>query len=118
MFKLTDRFWWPVILEVPGDGGEVQKHRIELAFRRKSQSELDRLTAEAKTDEQICRDVVVDWRGVKAEGGEDLSFSETAFLALLDEVAGARLAIAMTYFDAMQGAARRKNLLGLRGIGS
>lgn len=116
MFKLTDRFWWPIILEVPGDG-EMQKHRIELQFTRKSQAELDTLLAEAKTDEEICRKIVVGWRGVKLENGEDLTFSETAFLGLLDEVAGARTTIATTYFDAMQGAARRKNLLAARGIG-
>jgi len=116
MFKLTDRFWWPVILEVPGDG-DMQKHRVELQFKRKTQAEMDALSKDAKTDEEMCLEIVVGWRGVKAEGGEDLAFSETAFLGLLDEVAGARLAIAMTYFDAMQGAARRKNFAGLRGIG-
>lgn len=117
MFKLTDRFWWPVILEVPGDG-EMEKHRVELQFKRKSQSEMDVLVKSAKSDEELCREVVTGWKGVKAENGDELSFTEANFGRLLDEVAGARLTIASTYFDAMQGAARRKNLLGLRGIGS
>jgi hypothetical protein len=115
MFKLTDRFWWPVILEVPGDG-DMQKHRVELQFKRKTQAEMDALAKDAKTDEEICLEVVVGWRGVK-EGGEELAFSEPAFLGMLNEAAGARLTVASTYFDAMQGAARRKNFAGLRGIG-
>lgn len=116
MFKLTDRFWWPVILEVPGDGDMV-KHRVELQFKRKSQSEMDELTKSAKTDEELCREAVTGWKGVKAENGDELAFTDANFGRLLDEVAGARLTIASTYFDAMQGAARRKNLLGLRGTG-
>lgn len=117
MFKLTDRFWWPVILEVPGDG-DVQKHRIELEFKRKTQSEMDAMMKDATTDEAICREVVTGWKGVKAENGDELTFTPANFGQLLNEVAGARLTIASTYFDAMQGAARRKNFNALRGIGS
>lgn len=117
MFKLTDRFWWPVILEVPGDG-EMVKHRIELQFKRKTQPELDALVNSGKSDEEVCREVVTGWKGVKGEEGQDSTFTPDNFGRLLDEVAGSRFTIAATYFDAMQGAARRKNLLGLRGTGS
>lgn len=116
MFKLTDRFWWPVDLELPGDG-QTMKRRIELEFKRKSQVELDALRESNKTDAEICADVVTGWKVVRGDDDQDLTFTPANLQALLDEVAGARLTIVATYFDAMLGAARRKNLSGLRGIG-
>jgi hypothetical protein len=116
MFKLTDRFWWPVDLEVPGDGQTV-KRRIELEFKRRSQGELDALRESNKSDAAICADVVLGWKNVRGDDDQDLTFTPANFQQLLREVAGSRLTIVATYFDAMLGAARRKNLSGLRGIG-
>ena len=116
MFKLTNRFWWPVDLEVPGDGQTV-KRRIEVEFKRMAQGELDALRESNKSDADICAELVLGWKGVKGDEDQDLGFTAENLRLLLDQVAGARLAIVATYFDAMLGAARRKNLSGLRGIG-
>jgi hypothetical protein len=116
MFKLTDRFWWPVVLEVPGDGTTV-KHKIEVEYKRKTQQEVDTLREAAKTDEEICLEVVTGWKGVKGDDGEELQFSPSNLQQLLDEITGARFTIVTTYFEAMQGAARRKNFQAARGIG-
>lgn len=116
MFKLTDRFWWPVVLEVPGDGQTV-KHAIELQFLRKSEAELEQLREAEKTDAGICRAVVRGWKRVLGDDNQELTYTEENLNQLLDEIAGSALTIAVTYFDAMLGAARRKNFAGLRGTG-
>lgn len=118
MFKVAQSptFSWPVEIEVPGEG-KPAKHRIELTFKRISQSELDELSKSSKSDADTCREVVCGWKGVQDEDGKELDFSPVNLNRLLD-VSGVAYQIIATFYYAMEGAARRKNLLALRGTGA
>ena len=118
MFKVAQSptFSWPVELEVPGEGKPV-KHRIDLTFKRLSQAALEDISKAGKSDADICREVVVGWKGVQDEAGKDLDFTSVSLNQVLD-IAGAAYQIVATFYYAMEGAARRKNLLALRSTGA
>lgn len=111
MFKLkqSDTFFWPVEVQVPGDGGKFEKQTFDAQFKRVSQSRLqemrDEIEAGRATDAGIVRDVMVGWRGVTDEGTE-VPFSETTLAQLLD-VPAVSASIVMAFVQAHSGLARK-----------
>lgn len=82
MFKIgqTDRFSYPVSVDIPADGGKRTTYTFDAIFRRLSRDEFVDLTTRAQAgetnDAALVRDVLLGWKGVQdAEGGE-LPFSE------------------------------------------
>lgn len=111
MFVIATKptFEWPIEFEIPGDKKPV-KVQITAIFKRLPQSRLDEMVGgdNPPTDEQVAREVMDGWKDVKDEDGADLEFNPVN-LGLLMEVAGMRRAIARTFFEAINGAGKRKN---------
>jgi hypothetical protein len=90
MFKLgqTDRFSYPVTVDLPGDGGKRQTYTFDAIFRRLSRDEFLAVTTRAQAgeldDAQLVRDVLLGWKGIQDEHGQELPFSEQAREQVLD----------------------------------
>jgi len=82
MFKIgqTDRFSYPVSVEIPGDNGKRQNYTFDAIFKRISREEFvditTRATAGELKDPDLVADVLLGWRGIQDEDGNDLPFSE------------------------------------------
>jgi hypothetical protein len=102
-------FKWPVDLDIPGDK-KPQKVQFTGIFNRLPQSRLDEMFSGdvTPTDENIVREVMAGWEDVKDDASADLEFNPVN-LGVLLEVAGMRQAIARSFFEAINGAGKRKN---------
>lgn len=100
----SQTYSWPVVFEMPSDGGRFKKERFTVIFRRLAQSRIDeilllgqklRRAAQEGTDETeqlladaraTVRELVAGWEGVKQsdDDPEDLEFTEANLSALLD----------------------------------
>lgn len=106
MFVLAKEasYSWPVKVSTPKDGGTYEKSTFEVKFKRLQQSKLRKvLKDEEATDASFCRDVVLDWKGVKDESGAEVPFSETALDQLL-EIPGVAKSIVDAYLESVSGA--------------
>ncbi|WP_162917013.1 hypothetical protein [Dongia deserti] len=105
MFTLnTERIVkWPVIVEVPVDGGETRPEEFEVSFKL---IPTDQLAGFGKFE-----DVIVGWSGVNRETitgqKEELPFSKEALGTML-RIPYARAGIARAFVQCMTGA-KRKN---------
>lgn len=113
MFKIVQpaTVSWPVSVEIPVDGGRMEKHSFDATFRRITRSDLADLTAKIQanelTEDDVIRQNLADWRGVVDADGEQVPFSETALDTMLD-IPKVGPAILQAFFDSIAGA-RRKN---------
>lgn len=109
MFVLTKTvtYYWPVSIQVPADGGSFSKESLELKFKRIAQSRLNELMEGAKDesvkDEDFAREVVVGWRGVSDDAGNEIQFSDEGLKALLD-IPTMGSAIVISYLESLAGA--------------
>lgn len=96
-----------VIVIMPGSR---VKNSFDVEFKRLPQSEVDALMKRIRegdmTDTDLCRDVIVGWRGVSDEAGE-LPYSETNRDKLL-EVFPVPRSIVECFFSGISGA-KQKN---------
>ena len=105
---------WPVIINVPQDGGTIAKHEITVDFMLLSQdrySELLKDFEESGTEPNVemLKRLVRGIKGVADESGNPLEFSEE-LLARLTKKAYVRVALFNAYTDANTGnKAKRKN---------
>lgn len=108
MFKLATKpsYIAPVEVTLPG----AAKQTFDVEFRRLTQSELDEFLQRVRdnqlTDAEVCREIVLGWRGVSDADGE-LAFSAGALDALLDIYPLARC-IVEAFMTSLAGA-RAKN---------
>lgn len=108
----TERFYWPVSVNLPVDGGRFEKQEFEALFPRMKVSEVEALvgkvyTGEIKSPRQAVRSIVHGWRGV-VDDGQDVQFNDANVDALLD-IPGVANAVFEAFREAMSGAARAKN---------
>lgn len=95
---------WPVILEMPVDGGRFKKERFTIIFNRLPQSRVDEILMLGQKLRRVAQDglpetedllnetratvreMVAGWEGVKQhdDDPEDLEFSHENLAALLD----------------------------------
>lgn len=113
MFKIAQSpdYFWPVAFTYPGENGKVEKANFDARFKRISQSriaEIQNQIKEGSFDEgSILKEIVVGWRGVVDDAGEEIPFSITALDKLLDvPMLGTHIAEA---FMASLSGAQRKN---------
>jgi hypothetical protein len=116
MFRLVKEIEvdWPVVIEMPVDGGKTAKHQIDCRFRIAGKEAIaavldDPAAIAANGDGDLLRRALVGFTGVQDEQGNVLPFSDETRDALL-AVPYARVAIFRAYVDASLGrAAVRKN---------
>ena len=95
---------WPVILEMPVDGGRFKKERFTVIFRRLPQSRIDEIlllgqklrrvaqegmpeTEDLLSEVRVTlREMIAGWEGVKQSDDDldDLEFTEENLSAFLD----------------------------------
>jgi hypothetical protein len=108
MFKITQSssYIWPVTVEMATDGGKFEKHTFDGEFRRLNVDELQTLSDTDDTGGSACRKILVGWKGVVDDNGEEVPFSETALEQLL-KLPSVRMAIMLAFRASLQGAARK-----------
>lgn len=112
MFKISqsDTYTWPVVIEVPADGGRVEKATFDAQFKRLTQSRIEEIRKAIEREEirdvELVQEVLTGWAGVIDDNGP-VPYSEAARDLLLDipMVAGA---IVLALFQSLSGA-KRKN---------
>lgn len=79
----SDRFSYPVKVEIVGDGGARNNYTFDAIFRRLPReefSELVRAAAAGEVDDlSLARRLVLGWKGIQDEDGNELAFSESNF---------------------------------------
>lgn len=112
MFSLKTNYtyFWPVKIETPKSGGSYTKEEFEAEFRLVSQSRIKEILGISKpkdgkqpTDNDFCKEIMVGWKNVKDESGEDLTFSQHN-LELILEVPGVAKKIVTAYLESFSGA--------------
>lgn len=114
MFVLSDsdtpEFEWPVVIDVPTNGGKFQKHRITAVFRTIPTERYEELLELPilEQDRNIARECLIGWKDVSDPDGNPVEFSDEARDRLLN-LLYVRAAIVRAYADALSGKASRKN---------
>jgi hypothetical protein len=77
MFQLSKdpyRYWWPVTIRKPGDGGKQIDHKVECQFELEAESEVDDIRAAISrhTDPEFISARLKDWRGFQDHDGTEL----------------------------------------------
>lgn len=111
MFIITQKptFAWPVKFEIPGDARAIRCEFVA-EFNRIPQNRIDELTtgADPVSDEALLDEVMVGWRDVKDEQGNDVEFNAANRRQLL-AIPGTRRAIVLAFLEAITGVAKLKN---------
>lgn len=89
MFKIgqTDRFSYPVKVDIVGDGGKRNSYSFDAVFKRLSREEFSALAKSAAAGERddlsVASEVMIGWKGIQDDDGNDLPFSETNFALVM-----------------------------------
>lgn len=90
MLKLaaSDRFWYPVRVDIIDADGVRRPHEFRALFRRYGRADFERLMRLVRegeiTDDALARDILLDWQGVQDESGIEIPFSVEARERLID----------------------------------
>ena len=108
----SQSYLWPVAVEFPVDGGKTKKETFDGEFKRLAQSKIKEIQDAIKRDEfaddaALAKDLMVGWKGVVDERGEEIPYSEGARDELLD-VPLVATAIVHAWMDSLSGR-KRKN---------
>ncbi len=109
MFKIaqTPSYFSPVEVLIPG---AASKQTFDVEFKRLTRGEIlelkERITLDSSTSRDICRELVLGWKGVQGEDGE-LPFSQTNLDAILD-IHPVEQSVLSAFFASIAGA-RLKN---------
>jgi len=107
MFKLAqnETYFWPIKVDVPQDGGTFIQQKFEAKFKRLSQTRLKEISKQLDegiiNEVDVCREVMVDWKGVGNDSGP-LEFCESNFSLLLENVYAVR-GIYLGFFESVAG---------------
>jgi hypothetical protein len=113
MFKIIQpsEYSWNVTVELPMDGGRVDKQSFDGIFKRISQSRLAEIQKQIEAGEirdvDLAREVLVGWKGVVDSDGNDVPFSESARDQLLD-ISMVATGVVISFMQSLTGA-KRKN---------
>jgi hypothetical protein len=95
---------WPVVVEVPVDGGKVEEQQFEMTFRL--------LPGDQVKEVKDFADVILGWDGVQSEAADGtrrtLEFSAQALERMLG-IPYARAAIVRAYIACSTGATRKNS---------
>lgn len=103
---------WPVTVEIPADGGKLDKQTFEVEFKKLSKSELEKFfegsREDGATDVTLCCDIMVGWSGVSEADGSHIPFSKEAVARVLDAEPKIGAAIIGAFLESRTGS-RIKN---------
>lgn len=109
VLKKSESYSWPVSVKVPVSGGQFKKETFDAEFKRLSQSRIQEVikNVEEMNNSDFCKEILLGWKGIQDDGGEEIPFSESARDTLLDvpAVAGS---IVSAFFESLSGE-KRKN---------
>lgn len=111
VLKQSDSYSWPVIVKFPVSGGRHKEEKFDAEFKRVSHSRIRSLQKQIQNDEvtdaDLAKEVLLGWKGVQDEAGNEIPFSIENRDQLLD-VALVASAIVTSFFESILGA-KRKN---------
>jgi len=106
----SEHYTWPVVIEIPVDGGRYEKQSFDAEFRRTTQVRIDEIMEEAlrgeMKDRLIAAEMLVGWKGI-SDGSGDIPFSESAVETVLS-IPTVAMSIVKAWMESLQGA-RKKN---------
>lgn len=109
VIKKTNSYTWPVKCESAVNGGKFEKETFEVEFKRIPDSEVKKALGlvpveerKQKMDKEFCKEIVLGWKDVKDESGEDVPFSQTALDTLL-EFPGVARSIVEAFLESIAG---------------
>ena len=107
----TPAYWWPVVVEFASDGGKFEKETFDAEFKRLPQDRLreigEKIDGTLITDLELLDQVLVGWRGIFDEAGDEVPFSETAKGRILN-VAMVAQAVVSAWLESL-AKGKRKN---------
>jgi hypothetical protein len=65
--------WWPVVINVPINGGETSKHEVSLQFEILTEDEYDELAVEG--EKAILKRVIKAWKHIEDIDKKPLEFT-------------------------------------------
>lgn len=103
MFTLEPNPTFTAPVSIPLPGGEAAT--IDITFRHMGREALRRFLDRVKDmpDAEAAEEIIADWSGVAAAGGDPSPSSAENIMALLDNYHGAALAILQTYIRELTG---------------
>jgi hypothetical protein len=113
MYKMgsSESYSWPVKIILPTDDGKTVAQDFKAVFRRIKQTEIDGflndVAAGKTTDREIVKSVMVGWKDIIDESGNQIPFTDS----LLDQVlepAGIASQIGSAFLESLR-AGRVKN---------
>jgi hypothetical protein len=111
MLDQSPSYWWPVTFTLPApDGGQHQSHTFDVQLRRKDGEEINKLFERGQkgqiNDVNVCRELVVGWRGVQDADGREVVFS-TAALERVLRMPNVATAIVRALIDSLADAPKK-----------
>jgi hypothetical protein len=107
MFTLSKSgsYSWPVHHEIPVSGGKHEKQSFDAEFKRLPQTKVQELVQESiaeNTDKVFCKEVMIGWKGIQDDKGNEVPFSQDALEELL-EVPKMATSIVQAYMASIAG---------------
>lgn len=101
---------WPVVVNVPQDGGSYKKHTFDAKFQIFGQAKIDEILQKFRNDDHdMIVEILAGWENVQDSDGNNLEYSDANKTALID-IPYVRTAIVKAYFECVGGAgAKTKN---------
>lgn len=109
MFKISqsDSYFWPVIVNLPGDHGSRKKETFDAQFKRISASRIREIRDQGEraelNDVDLCKEILLGWRDVKSEKNEEIPYSVEARDQMLD-IQLVASSIIQAFFESLTGA--------------
>lgn len=110
MFRVAavKKVWWPVLVQIPADGGKIQKHEFDAEFEIPSLEEHDEFTGGG--GDALSRWLTGNFKRVKNEAGDEDEPDGDATKAKLLSINHVRNGLLAAFYQAFHGrAAARKN---------
>lgn len=90
-------YTWPVVLLIPTDGGQKEKHTFDAVFNRLDQDRINEIVKLARistrsaydeeapelVDKEVAKEILADWKGIVDDKGEPVPFSSSTVDRLL-----------------------------------
>lgn len=100
MFKIEKKknIKWPVVINIPRDGGGTTQARITAEFELIGTDEYNAIFTDGGNDKDLIRRTLKNWDDVKDEDGNPLEFSSENVEMLID-ISHVRSGLTAAYID-------------------